>query len=138
MVVSDYNKGFLSEKDIQYIAKRHDLVFLDTKKLLGNWVKDIKFIKINEIEYNRTKHLIKNKDWIKEKLIITVGSRGCLYQDKIFLVDKVEIKDLSGAGDSFLAGFVFNFVKSRNLFDSITFANECASRVVQQRGVNII
>ena len=138
VVISDYNKGFLSEKDIQYIAKRHDLVFLDTKKLLGNWVKNIKFIKINEVEYNKSKHLIKNKDWIKEKLIITVGSKGCLYQDKIFLVDKVEVKDLSGAGDSFLAGLVFSFIKNRNLFDSITFANECATKVVQQKGVNTI
>jgi len=138
IVISDYNKGFLSEKDIQYIAKRHDLVFLDTKKLLGNWVKNIKFIKINEVEYNKSKHLIQNKDWIKEKLIITVGSKGCLYQDKIFLVDKVEVKDLSGAGDSFLAGLVFSFIKNRNLFDSITFANECATKVVQQKGVNTI
>ena len=138
VVISDYNKGFLSEKDIQYIAKRHDLVFLDTKKLLGNWVKDIKFIKINEIEYNKTEHLIKSKDWIKEKLIITIGSRGCLYQDKIFLVDKVEIKDLSGAGDSFLAGLVYSFIQDKNIYDSIVFANECATRVVQQKGVNTI
>jgi len=35
VIVSDYNKGFLTEIDIQHIAKHHKLVFLDTKKLLG-------------------------------------------------------------------------------------------------------
>ena len=138
VVVSDYNKGFLSAKDIQYIAAHHDLVFLDTKKLLGNWVKNIKFIKINKVEYNKTKHLVENKKWIEEKLIITMGSGGCLYQDEIFSVGNVEIKDLSGAGDSFLAAFVFNFLKNNDIYDSITFANECATKVVQQKGVNTI
>ena len=138
VVISDYDKGFLSEKDIQYISKHHELVFLDTKKLLGNWVKDITFIKINEVEYNKTKHLIENKRWIKEKLIVTVGSKGCLYKDEIFQVEKVEIKDLSGAGDSFLAGLVYNFVQDKNIRKSIVFANECATKVVQQKGVNTI
>ena len=138
VVISDYDKGFLSEKDIQYISKHHELVFLDTKKLLGNWVKDITFIKINEVEYNKTKHLIENKKWFKEKLIITVGPKGCLYQDEIFHVDKVEIKDLSGAGDSFLAGLVYNFVQDKNIRKSIVFANECATKVVQQKGVNTV
>jgi len=138
VVISDYDKGFLSEKDIQYISKHHELVFLDTKKLLGNWVKDITFIKINEVEYNKTKHLIENKKWVKEKLIITIGSKGCLYKDEIFQVEKVEIKDLSGAGDSFLAGLVFSFVQDKNIRKSIVFANECATKVVQQKGVNTI
>ena len=138
VVISDYNKGFLTEKDIQYIGDHHQTVFLDTKKLLGDWAKSAKFIKINEIEYNKTKHLIEDKTWFKEKVIITIGSRGCLYRDKVFPVQKVEIKDLSGAGDSFLAGLAFNYVKNKNINDSIVFANECATTVVQQQGVNVI
>jgi|TARA_Y100000296_G_scaffold78167_1_gene100538 D-beta-D-heptose 7-phosphate kinase/D-beta-D-heptose 1-phosphate adenosyltransferase len=138
VVISDYNKGFLSESDIQYIAEHHNSVFLDTKKLLGDWAKSVKFIKINEVEYNRTQHLVKDKKWIKEKTIITIGSRGCIYRDKIFSVNKVEIKDLSGAGDSFLAGLVYNYVKNKNIYDSMVFANECATKVVQQKGVNVI
>jgi len=53
-------------------------------------------------------------------------------------VQKVEVKDLAGAGDTFLAALTFNFVKNRNIYDSIVFANECATRVVQQKGVNTI
>ena len=138
VVISDYNKGFLSEGDIAYIATQHKTVFLDTKKLLGDWARNVKFIKINEVEYNNTKHLLEDKNWFKEKLIITIGSRGCMYRDKIFPVKKVEIKDLSGAGDSFLAGLVFNYGKNGNINDSIVFANICATTVVQQKGVNTI
>jgi D-beta-D-heptose 7-phosphate kinase/D-beta-D-heptose 1-phosphate adenosyltransferase len=138
VVVSDYDKGFLREEDIKYIAGAHPLVFLDSKKLLGDWVHNIKFIKINEMEYNKTKHLIEDKDWTKKKLIITIGSKGCHYREKTYPVSKVEIKDLSGAGDSFLAGLVYNYVKNKNIGDSIRFANECATKVVQQKGVNTI
>jgi bifunctional ADP-heptose synthase (sugar kinase/adenylyltransferase) len=51
IVISDYNKGFLTEEDIKYISKNHKLTFLDTKKILGKWAKDISFIKINNYEY---------------------------------------------------------------------------------------
>jgi|TARA_Y100000310_G_scaffold112746_1_gene111274 D-beta-D-heptose 7-phosphate kinase/D-beta-D-heptose 1-phosphate adenosyltransferase len=138
VVISDYNKGFLTEEDIHIAAHNHELVFLDTKKWLGDWAQDITFIKINEIEYKKTYHTIKDKKWILENLIITVGSRGCVYKDKTYPVEKVEIKDLSGAGDSFLAALVYGYLKNRDIGKSIKFANRCATQVVQQKGVTII
>lgn len=32
IAISDYNKGFLKEEDIEYICSNHDNVFIDTKK----------------------------------------------------------------------------------------------------------
>ena len=32
IVISDYDKGFLTEEDIENISQRHPLVFLDTKR----------------------------------------------------------------------------------------------------------
>jgi bifunctional ADP-heptose synthase (sugar kinase/adenylyltransferase) len=138
IIISDYDKGFLLKEDIKFIADNHNLVFLDTKKLLGDWVKNIDFIKINEQEYNRTKHLLTDQDWLNSKLIVTVGSHGCIYDGETYPVDKVEIKDLTGAGDSFLAALVYFFVKEQNIISAIKFANECATTVVQQKGVNTI
>ena len=37
VVISDYDKGFLSEEDITKISELHPLTVLDTKKYLGNW-----------------------------------------------------------------------------------------------------
>jgi len=138
VVISDYNKGFLAEEDIEYISRKHSLVFLDTKKLLGNWAREVKFIKINKPEFERTIHLIKKKVWIKEKLIVTLGSAGCSYCGEKFSVNKVEIKDLTGAGDTFLAALVREYLNSKDIRKSIEFANKCATVVVQQKGVNTI
>lgn len=136
IVISDYNKGFLSESDIEFICKKHDNVFIDTKKILGSWVKNAKFIKINDYEYNNSLNFIENS--FKDKIIHTKGGDGCEYQSKIYSVNKVEVKDVSGAGDSFLAGLVVKYLESGNIEDSIIFANKCASDVVKHRGVSIM
>ena len=48
LVISDYDKGFLTEEDIFYIGKSHPLTFLDTKKILGPWAESIRYIKIKK------------------------------------------------------------------------------------------
>ncbi len=138
IVISDYNKGFLTEEDIQFISRHHETVFLDTKKLLGDWASKVKFIKINQVEHARTLHTIRDKAWINESLIITRGSKGCYYKGEIFPVEKVEIKDLSGAGDTFLAGLVANYLETNEIRTALKYANDCATKVVQQKGVNTI
>tara|TARA_R110000824_G_scaffold304316_5_gene492156 strand:- start:342 stop:1076 length:735 start_codon:yes stop_codon:yes gene_type:complete len=136
IIISDYCKGFLTEEDIQFIASNHECVFLDTKKNLGSWCKNIKFIKINNYEYDKTKNNIPAD--IKNKLIVTMGPKGCKYKDKIYPVKSVEIKDVSGAGDTFLSGLIVNYSITQNIEESIKYANECATVVVQKRGVSIV
>ena len=94
------------------ISMMHDRVFLDTKKLLGDWCDHMNYIKINYYEHARTKHLLK-KD-LYDQLIITLGSNGCEHRGKIYPVEKVEIKDSSGAGDTFIAGLVVEYLKEFN------------------------
>lgn len=136
IVISDYNKGFLSENDIRIISKNHDVTFLDTKKVLGSWCEEIKFIKINEFEYERTKHKL-TPDLI-DKLIITLGPNGARHKDVQFPVEKVEIKDTSGAGDTFIASLVANYVIFQDIFKAIESANDSATKVVQKRGVSTV
>jgi len=136
IVISDYDKGFLSESDIQTICENHDNVFIDSKKILGDWASKAKFIKINDYEYKRSEKFI--SDELKSKIIHTMGGDGCKYQNKIYKVNKVDVKDTSGAGDSFLAGLVIEYLKSNDIEKSINFANKCASEVVKHRGVTVI
>jgi D-glycero-beta-D-manno-heptose-7-phosphate kinase len=139
IVISDYNKGFLTEEDIEKICYDHPLTFMDTKKNLGRWAKDCTWIKINEEEYEKTFNKISHLDHIfDDKLIVTLSEKGCRYKGDIFPVEKVEIKDLSGAGDTFLASFVSDYLKNKDTTQAIIFANECATQVVQKRGVNVI
>ena len=139
VVISDYDKGFLSTNDIEKICYYHPLTFMDTKKQLGRWAEDCKWIKINNIEYEKTKPSIEDRMYIfNENLVVTLGSDGCRYKETVHPVKKVEIKDLAGAGDTFLAGFVSKFLETSDVDEALKFANECATIVVQQKGVNIV
>jgi len=136
IVVSDYDKGFLTEEDIEYICSKNPNVFIDSKKILGFWASQAKYIKINNHEYGRSKDFI-TKD-LEEKIICTVGENGCNFRGNNYPVNKVEVMDVSGAGDSFMAGLVIEYLKSEDIEKSIRFANECSSNVVQHPGVTII
>lgn len=134
VIISDYCKGFLFEDDIEFISSQNKNVFLDTKKILGDWCKKVSYIKINHTEFDRTKHTI-DKLNIVEKLIITRSDEGCEYQGIVYPVEKVNIKDVSGAGDTFISGLVSEFIRSNDIVKAIKFAQDCATVVVQKKGV---
>ncbi len=138
VIVSDYNKGFLTEEDIAYIGFKHPNVICDTKKKLGEWCKDLRFIKLNRTEFENNKEFIEENDWILEKLIITLDKDGCMYNGTSYPTEQVEIMDISGAGDTFVAGFVKMFLDTEDVPKSIQFANRCSAQVVQRRGVTTI
>lgn len=139
VIISDYCKGFLNTYDIQQIAEMANCpVFLDTKKQLGDWCKDVNFIKINEFEHKKNFERLPNYPFILDKMIVTIGSKGCKYKNKIYPVPEVSVKDVSGAGDTFLAGLVVKYLKNNNIEQAIKFANKCATKVVQKRGVAIV
>ena len=131
VIISDYCKGFLDEEDICFIADKCNDVFLDTKKEIGDWVDDVDFIKINELEYEKNYKGKPNND----KLIVTLGSKGCRYKGEVFPVDEVSVKDVSGAGDTFISGLVVEYIKTKDIRKAINFAQECTTKVVQQPGV---
>ena len=138
VVISDYDKGFLLEEDIEFLGQNNSIVFLDTKKLISDWAFNCSFVKINHIEYEKTKHLLENsQEWVNDHLIVTRGSSGCSYKQQNFPVEKVEIRDLCGAGDTFLSGLVAQYIHTTNINDSIVFANKCATDVVQKKGVSL-
>lgn len=137
IAISDYNKGFLTKEDIKYICEHHDNVFMDTKKILGDWALGAKYIKINNFEYERSKDSLPKG--LEKKIIYTKGDQGAFFNGKNYPVGKkVEVKDVSGAGDSFFAALLVNYAETGDIEQAITFANECASEVVQHKGVSVI
>lgn len=135
VVISDYNKGFLERNDIKSICERHSLVFLDTKKEIGKWAECVTFIKINNFELQKAREVTTK---LKEKLVITLGPAGASHKNTIYPVDQVDIKDLSGAGDTFMAGLAMKYVETGEISEAIKFANACATIVVQKAGVTVI
>ena len=134
IIISDYNKNFLLEDDIKYITSQNNKVFIDTKKkLIGDWFKNVLFIKINHDEFDKSKQFL--TDDVNDKIITTLGDEGALFQGKIYPVKKVDIRDVSGAGDTWFSAFVIEYMKTKDIEKSIKFGNRCATLVVQRKGV---
>lgn len=136
VAISDYNKGFMTEGDIKYICEHHNTVFLDTKRVLGDFAAKAKFIKINNYEFERSKAHIGGE--LKDKIIVTKGGEGAVFRGKRYPVKKFEVKDTSGAGDSFFAALIVKYAETGDIEKSIQFANACASKTVQHKGVSVI
>jgi len=132
VVVSDYNKGFLSEDDLYTISKLARFAIVDTKKRMNPiHLSHFNFIKINEHEANQGV-----ADELKEKTIVTLGPKGAMYMDTLYpSPHPKETIDVSGAGDTFLAAFVTKYLETEDVNISITFANKMSAIVVSKRGV---
>jgi bifunctional ADP-heptose synthase (sugar kinase/adenylyltransferase) len=134
VIVSDYDKGFLTLADLKMISESHPLTFIDTKKPLGKEMSGYTFIKINEVEWEGCKG--QTYEMWNDKLIITMSERGAMYNGVTYPVNNdIEVRDLSGAGDTFMAALVISYLKTNSIERSIQYANECATKVVQKRGV---
>ena len=134
VVVSDYNKGFLTYESIEQIIKSAGCpVFIDTKKQdLSRFGAPHVYVKINELEY-------KNRYSIPQNLIVTLGERGSMLkqlgsEDKTYKTIQVEVSDVCGAGDTFLAALTHQYLLTQNIKIAIMFANTAAGITVQHRG----
>jgi D-beta-D-heptose 7-phosphate kinase/D-beta-D-heptose 1-phosphate adenosyltransferase len=131
IIISDYNKGFLSETILREITFHSRFSIMDTKKKITTSILScFNFVKLNESEF--AKHDFKRLN----KILVTLGSRGAKYMDKIFpSPDPKETIDVSGAGDTFTASFTVKYLETKNIEKSIIYANQMASIVVSKRGV---
>lgn len=133
IVISDYNKGFLSYENIQHLIRGANCpVFIDTKKSdLSKFTAEWVFVKINETEY-------KNRSSTPQNLIVTLGEKGAMLKqgstEMTYGTDQVEVMDVCGCGDTFLASLVSRYLITNNIEDAILFANIAAGITVQHRG----
>ena len=130
VVISDYDKGLITPAVIGKILNRCDNkpIFVDSKKNdLSPYEGCI--LKINEKERREAQKLPS-----KCELIVTLGERGASYQGREFATKKVEIFDVCGAGDTFLAGLSSAFLLTQDMGRAIIFANLCGGVAVQKFG----
>lgn len=130
VIISDYNKGFITDDVIKQVIS-HPHVYVDTKKqdlrVFGNAT-----IKVNKKEYSRLTHHHTGP------LIVTMGAQGAQYNGVMYPVGKVDIKDLSGAGDTFLAALAIYHTLGRSLEDSIRVANIAATIAVSKPKTSVV
>jgi bifunctional ADP-heptose synthase (sugar kinase/adenylyltransferase) len=136
VVISDYNKGFLSEERISEICLRHPRVIIDTKKPISAFAEKALLVKINETEMELSGDLSPK---LQAKTIVTLGPLGAVYQGQSFPVEEVrEVYDTSGAGDAFLASLAVSILNGASVAEAIPVANRDAGSVVGKKGVTKI
>jgi len=131
VIVSDYNKGWLSNADIREIGRKANLSILDSKRQLTNdIIEHYTFVKLNESER------LNNPQLTTDNIITTLGKKGAEYKNVLFeSPNPQDTIDVSGAGDTFTAAFIIKYYQLQDEATAIKFANRKASEVVTQRGV---
>ena len=132
IIVSDYNKGFLSDSLLKEFCTMGGITILDSKrKLTQDIINCFDFVKLNEQEFINNKELTE-----LDNILITLGSKGTMYQGIVYpSPNPQETIDVSGAGDTFTSSFILKYYETEDVKTSIIYANEMSSIVVSKRGV---
>ncbi len=139
--IASSNKVAMSLSD-QFCVDRHKPQFLD---LVKNKL-DITFANEQEIislidakNFNEVIDFGKN---LKKLLVITRGEKGAIsiLGDEITennIEKNLDIKDLTGAGDLFAAGFLHGYLRDLKQIDCLNKGREMSSKVIQQIGARL-
>lgn len=128
IVISDYDKGFVTYDIVEKIRQTYaGPIFIDTKKQDLSRFEGC-YVKINESEFSKATSLPSDR-------IVTLASKGTLWKDKIYPTYKVEVHDVTGAGDVYLAALTVFYLIYGSIEAAIPYANKLASLSVQHRGV---
>jgi len=139
--INNSNKVAMSLSDL-FCVERHKSQFLEMVK---NRL-DITFCNEQEI-----KALIDAKDFnevvsfcksIKRLVIVTRGEKGSVVINHDDIVEceskkNLNIKDLTGAGDLFAAGFLHGHINNLSLRESLELGTEMSSKIIQKIGARL-
>ena len=129
LIISDYNKGFLTQEKLFELASWFNgPVFIDSKKTI---LPQNCFLKLNNFEANRLEG-----DY--PLLITTKGSAGSIYKGKTYPGINVPVFDVAGAGDTFLSALVYFYLKLGMIEYAIPYANKAAAIAVQNPGTYVL
>ena len=139
--INNSNKVAMSLSDL-FCVERHKLQFLEMVK---NRL-DITFCNEQEIsalidakDFNEVVSFCKN---IKRLVIVTRGEKGSVVINHNDIVEceskkNIDIKDLTGAGDLFAAGFLHGHINNLSLRESLELGTDMSSKIIQKIGARL-
>ena len=76
-------------------------------------------------------------------IIITRGEKGSVAINKGEVIEckskkDLDIKDLTGAGDLFAAGYLHGYINNLTILESLEKGTEMSSKIIQQIGARLI
>ena len=139
--INNSNKVAMSLSDL-FCVERHKSQFLEMVK---NRL-DITFCNEQEIsalidakDFNEVVSFCKN---IKKLVIVTRGEKGSVVINHSDIVEceskkNIDIKDLTGAGDLFAAGFLHGHINNLSLRESLELGTDMSSKIIQKIGARL-
>ena len=143
-----FEKAIISSKKVamslsdQFCVDRHKAHFLD---LVKNKL-DITFANEQEIlsliDAKNFTEVIEFAKSLKKLIVITRGDKGAIsifgdQVDENSILSDLKIKDLTGAGDLFAAGFLHGYLNNLSNLESLNKGREMSSKVIQQIGARL-
>ena len=135
------NKVAMSLSDL-FCVERHKLHFLD---LVKNKL-DIVFANEQEIlsltDTNSFDEVISFCKQLKKNIVITRGEKGAISineneVEECKAASNIKIKDLTGAGDLFAAGYLHGIINKSSTRESLEKGTELSSKIIQKIGARI-
>ena len=138
VILSDYNKGVLdcSKEIIEHINKFNCKVIVDPKRdadfYQGAWLVKPNAKELLDFNFN---------NWQDNIITTDAGNNVVATIDTIkytIPVEKVEVSDVTGAGDCFLAGFVYALTKGYSYKKCLEIAIRGSTKSVSHSGTYIL
>ena len=139
--IKNSNKVALSLSDL-FCVERHKKHFLE---LVKNKI-DILFANEQEflslINSNSFDEIVSFSKNLKKNIIITRGEKGAVAISNNEVVEcpakqNLKIKDLTGAGDLFAAGYLHGYINEFSISKSLEKGTELSSEIIQKLGARI-
>jgi adenosine kinase len=150
ILATNLNASYILETygdDMKFLVQSSTLVFGNRKEFetlaLIYECDDIDHLAEHLVRFCKTE-----RGHTEKVLVITDGNKPILvfhgdetsFQKCIFAVPEVQtnkIVDTTGAGDSFVAGFLYKYLRKKNLVECVSFGNEISGRVIKTIGCNL-
>lgn len=137
IVISDYCKGYIDYGLVEELVFAENMreghkakIYIDTKK------PDLARFKGTYTKVNDKERMGASSS--HDDVITTLGRYGSSYRGKIIPTKEVEVADVTGAGDVFLASLAVFDLLYNDIRKAIECANHLASMSVQHHGVYTI
>jgi len=140
--IKNCNKVAMSLSDL-FCVERHKAQFLN---LVKNKL-DIIFANEQEItsliNAKKIEEVITFAQQLGKLIIITRGEKGSVAINKGEVIEckskkDLDIKDLTGAGDLFAAGYLHGYINNLTILESLEKGTEMSSKIIQQIGARLI
>lgn len=145
ILVSDYNKGTISENLMQELKKLNLPIVVDPKPNHKDFYKDVFVVKPNRSEVREMTQLQDDIEAAKKlhkelnaNILLTRSEDGIYYYSKeeefLFPTVSKKVFDVTGAGDTVIATFTHFYSKGYKIEDCVRLANKAGGVAIQYPG----